>query len=94
MTHTVNGKQTTKGMTIHYIDQNGARHQGVIDEVQDNGSADLTVNVGGQQRTFENVPHSAGGGTHTWDHTQAGHTPAGGHSQAGQHPQSGRTPGA
>jgi plastocyanin len=65
--HVINGKHTKPGDKVHYTASDGQKHEATVDSLF-GSSANLTAKVKGQPQKFTSVPHSAVGGTHTWDH--------------------------
>jgi hypothetical protein len=67
--HTVNGKHTKVGDSVHYTASDGNKHKAQITALSGN-HADLSATIDGQAHTFTAIPHSAEGSAHTWDHEE------------------------
>jgi hypothetical protein len=66
--HTINGRPTKVGDAVHYSPTSGIPRKATIKALEPDGRADLEDE---DQHTYAAVPHSAMGGSHTWDHAQS-----------------------
>jgi hypothetical protein len=66
--HTINGKKTTPGDSVHYTDQNGQAHAAIITGITDTKANLHVLYNDGATGHVKEVPHSADGAVHTWNH--------------------------